>query len=93
MSWKTEEIDRAVLSQIGNEPVAIVDLTFGRNYRTIRAAVERLYKSGVLEREWDGNQRFGRYLYSIADTTKPPDSPWVERYEVPAQDQAKAAKA
>lgn len=63
MSIRTDRIDEAVLSRIGSEPVAICDLTHGGNFRTVRAAVERLFKAGRLDRTWDGNQRFGRYLY------------------------------
>jgi hypothetical protein len=63
MSIRTDRIDEAILSRIGTEPVAIRDLTHGGTYRTVCAAVERLHKSGRLDRMWDGNERFGRYLY------------------------------
>jgi DNA-binding transcriptional regulator PaaX len=63
MSVRTDRIDEAILSRIGADHVAIRDLTHGSNYRTVRAAVERLHKAGRLDRTWDGNERFGRYLY------------------------------
>ena len=60
---KSDRIDEAVLSMVGAELVAIRDLTQGGNYRTVRAAVERLHRAGRLDLQWDGNERFGRYLY------------------------------
>jgi hypothetical protein len=65
MSVKTDEIDRRVLGLIGDEPVAIKDLflRWGGCLGTYRNAVGRLYDQGLLECRWDGNQRFGRYLY------------------------------
>jgi hypothetical protein len=63
MSVRTDRIDGAVLGLIGAEPVAIADLTHGGNRNTVRNSIKRLFERGVLDRQWDGNERFGRYLY------------------------------
>jgi DNA-binding transcriptional ArsR family regulator len=93
MSWRTDRVDEAILARIGKEPLAIADLVHGRNYSTVRASIKRLYEAGYLEREWDGNQRFGRYLYSRLGWNGTELRFGVERYQVPKQEQTKTAGA
>jgi DNA-binding Lrp family transcriptional regulator len=68
MSYKTDEIDRAVLSMLpSEEPMAMGIVDICSRYRlwpgTVRNALKRLFDGGKVQRVWDGNQRFGRYLY------------------------------
>ena len=57
--------DRCVLSFFSDEWTGIVDLItrHGGRYGTFRASANRLVEAGELERVWDGNERFGRYVY------------------------------
>lgn len=65
MSYVTDEIDQLVLNYINEEPVALVDLErWGIRHGTARNAISRLLKAGLVERKWEGNERFGRYLYT-----------------------------
>ena len=63
MSLRTDQIDEAVLSSIGSEPVPIVDLCKGGRIGAYRNSLRRLLEQKAVQRKWDGNQRFGRYLY------------------------------
>ena len=59
------EIDRYVLGMLGSEPKAIVDLARnGWRIGTIRNALARLLQVQWVERQWDGNARYGRYVYT-----------------------------
>ena len=62
--------DRMVLNQMQtkkSDAIAIADLArSGWRIGTIRASLKRLMAEGAVERIWDGNQRFGRYLYYYA---------------------------
>jgi predicted transcriptional regulator len=65
MSYATDEIDQLVLNYMNEKPVALVDFErWGIRHGTARNAVGRLLKAGLVERKWEGNQRFGRYLYT-----------------------------
>jgi len=68
MSHKTDEIDGLVLNVIPKNPetISIRELTERWSFRlgTVRGSLERLFKDGYVLRKWDGNQRFGKYLYS-----------------------------
>lgn len=45
---------------------AIVDLArSGLRVGTIRGSLKRLLDAGTIERRWDGNERFGRYIYRV----------------------------
>jgi predicted transcriptional regulator len=63
-----DEADRIVLEYLSeDEGTAIVDMIrCGRKQGTIRASLKRLAESGSAKRKWDGNERFGRYLYFAA---------------------------
>ena len=64
MSLRTNEVDQAVLSYIGSEPVSIMDLCrFGGRIGTYKNSLRRLLEQKAIQRRWDGNQRFGRYVY------------------------------
>lgn len=67
MSHRTSQIDQVVLSSLPNEKsraVGIVDFyPLGARIGTVRAALKRLVSSGEVERAWDGNERYGRYVY------------------------------
>ena len=61
---KRADTDRHVLGMLGSQPKAIVDFT-RRGWRvgTIRSALARLLQEQQVTREWDGNIRYGRYVY------------------------------
>lgn len=60
----TDEIDHLVLTDLGGEGQSITDLCrMGMHIGTVRASLKRLVAAGEVKRRWDGNQRFGRYLY------------------------------
>ncbi len=64
MFSKLDEIDSLVLQSVPtDEWVAIRDLVKGDRLSTVRGALKRLLAKGHVTRKWDGNQRFGRYLY------------------------------
>jgi DNA-binding Lrp family transcriptional regulator len=68
MSYRTDEIDRSVLNSLPTEhreAIAVVDLAHDNWLKlgTIRNALKRLLDEGAIERIWDGNERFGRFLY------------------------------
>lgn len=64
MSKKTEQIDNEVLGMVGEKPVTIMDLCrYGARVGTIRNALTRLLKAQLVKRSWDGNERYGRYVY------------------------------
>jgi len=76
MSNRTEQIDDVVLGMIGDDPRAIADLirrgSYGyRRPGTVRSALVRLLKAQLVKRRWDGNQRFGRYVYVRASSPLP----------------------
>jgi hypothetical protein len=63
-----DEADRIVLEYLSEEEgTAIVDMIrCGLKQGTIRASLKRLVESSSAKRMWDGNERFGRYLYFAA---------------------------
>ncbi len=64
-----DQIDNAVLGMIGDAPRAIVDLVGqGGSPGTIRNAPARLLKAQLVKRQWDGNERYGRYVYVLASS-------------------------
>jgi hypothetical protein len=66
---KTEEHDEAVLDviwqQSSEEYMPIVDMLRigGFKHGTVRGALSRLLAAHRVDRKWNGNQRFGRYVY------------------------------
>jgi hypothetical protein len=70
MSCKTDQIDGVILNQLPDkkcDAVGIMDLCqFGGRIGTIRASLKRLIESGSAKRQWDGNQRYGRFVYWAA---------------------------
>jgi len=52
---------------VGREPISAVEIQQTYGFRCSSGAINRrlaaLVNLGVLDRRWDGNQRFGRYLY------------------------------
>ncbi len=52
---------------VGREPISALEVQQTYGFRCSSDAISRrlaaLFRQGVLERRWDGNQRFGRYLY------------------------------
>lgn len=67
MSHRTDQIDEIILNQLpGNksDAVGIVDLCrFGGRIGAIRASLKRLVESRSVKRAWDGNARYGRFVY------------------------------
>ncbi len=63
------QIDNAVLGMIGDEPRAIVDLVrHGERPGTVKNSLARLLKAQLIKRSWDGNGRYGRYVYVLASS-------------------------
>ena len=66
-----DAIDQLVLADLSSEGQSITDLCrMGMRIGTVRAALKRLVATGEVKRRWNGNQRFGRYLY-FAQEEKP----------------------
>lgn len=67
MSRNFESALEAVADLVGSEPVAAIDLYHAYHFRcrlgTLSRWLATLFQRGVIDRRWDGNQRFGRYLY------------------------------
>jgi hypothetical protein len=62
-----EQKDTAVLNLLQCDSwTAIIDLRSRLRIGTIRGALRRLLAAGKAERRWDGNERFGRFLYRAA---------------------------
>jgi hypothetical protein len=64
----TREIDNAVFESLhGDENQPIIDLMRrGLREGTVRASLKRLLAEKRIVRKWDGNERYGRYVYRIA---------------------------
>jgi predicted transcriptional regulator len=62
--WKDEQVRQ----QLNECRVSINDLTTQTGLRrgTVMASLKRLVEGGQVHRAWDGNARFGRYLYFAA---------------------------
>lgn len=59
-----ERVLRAIPTQETQEYVPIIELcNCGFRYNTLRNALARLVRVRAVRRKWDGNQRFGRYIY------------------------------
>jgi DNA-binding transcriptional ArsR family regulator len=43
----------------------------GLRVGTLRASLRRLCEAGLVHRAWDGNERFGRYVYARRADRKP----------------------
>lgn len=71
MSAKTDVIDDLVCNQkLTYEWQSIMDMVSdggGWKVGTLRNSLYRLRELGLVERKWEGNQRFGRYLYRLAE--------------------------
>jgi predicted transcriptional regulator len=61
--------DNAVLGIVlPNDWRSVNDVTqWGGRVGSIRASMRRLLTDGLIERRWDGNERYGRYLYRRTD--------------------------
>lgn len=47
--------------------IGTVDLqNWGFKLTSLRASLKRLESEGLIKTRWDGNERFGRYLYTRA---------------------------
>jgi predicted ArsR family transcriptional regulator len=57
----------SILDLIGDEPVSATELHEKYRMRIKPATVSRhlqsLHEQGLLSRRWDGNERFGRFVY------------------------------
>ncbi len=75
VSLKTDQTDSMVLRHL-NTPTAIIDLPVSRG--KARNSLKRLLAPGRVVRMWDGNSRFGRYLYVLASQAHnyPPTYNW-----------------
>ena len=62
MSCNTDQIDREVLREVGQEPFGVTDL-HEKGYRigTVKNSLARLLKRKLVKRRYDGGA--GRYLY------------------------------
>jgi predicted transcriptional regulator len=64
------DIDDEVLRRLSSEEwESIDDLQRWTGFRTgtLRNSLRRLCEEGLAERRWDGNARFGRYVYSVRE--------------------------
>jgi DNA-binding transcriptional ArsR family regulator len=60
--------EESIYDLVSHDPVSAIDLAerHGRYHNaqtTFSRALTKLYQQGKLDRKWDGNERFGRYLY------------------------------
>jgi predicted transcriptional regulator len=64
---KRDARDSAVLNtMLRSEWISIADLCRnGFRVGTVRASLQRLLATGRLERQWEGNERYGRYVYRV----------------------------
>jgi DNA-binding MarR family transcriptional regulator len=66
--WK-KTADNLVYSELrhraGGDGISVNDLTVNAGLRrgTVTAALKRLEGEKLVQRIWDGNKRFGRFLY------------------------------
>lgn len=64
---RTEEIDSSVLGELPwreVDAVSVLDLCRrGGRIGTYKNSLKRLVNTGCAARRWDGNERYGRYLY------------------------------
>lgn len=63
-----QDMEGLVLNQLDDErryAVSIFSLMVRASLRhgTVVAALKRLMAQGLVQRVWDGNMRFGRYIY------------------------------
>jgi hypothetical protein len=67
----TYDTYNAVLNFVGQdarEATAIRDIVqFGFRVGTVRAALRDALERKIVDRTWDGNERFGRWIYFWAD--------------------------
>jgi predicted transcriptional regulator len=65
-TYKTEIDAEALrhLSPTGRESIASLQQWTRLGMGTLRNSLRRLCEAGLAERMWNGNQRFGRYVYS-----------------------------
>ncbi len=67
MSRNREEALKAIAGLVGCEPVSAFELHAKWRHRcrweTFSRYLATLFHRGVIDRRWDGNQRFGRYVY------------------------------
>ena len=65
-----DEKDQLVFDEISNCGEAGAGVAFlvnaGIRPGTVRSSLKRLLTEGSVTRQWDGNGRFGRYLYRAA---------------------------
>lgn len=59
--------DKAVAWQLNDDWQSIFDIV-RRGFRvgTVRASLKRLEQDGIVQKRWDGNSRYGRYIYKFA---------------------------
>lgn len=63
----------AIYELVGYQPVAATELVERHRLTCTFAAVSRhlgaLHQEGLLARRWDGNMRFGRFLYFLPEAS------------------------
>jgi hypothetical protein len=66
-AYRRDSIDHALLGWIPSDfpGVSVVDIIRqGFRTGTVRNAIARLQAAGLIKAKWDGNARYGRYLYT-----------------------------
>ena len=67
MSKYSESTLEQTAELVGREPISAMEIKQTYRFQCSSDAISRrlaeLFKLRVLDRRWDGNQRFGRYLY------------------------------
>ncbi len=68
MSHRTDQIDESVFSRLPEDDYASINELCGFGFRrgTVSSSLRRLVEEGSVIRKWDGNQRYGRFLYKVA---------------------------
>jgi DNA-binding transcriptional ArsR family regulator len=69
---KVNQANEVILNHLGSDWKSIEDLVRRASpirYGTVRGALKRLLAAKSVERSWDGNMRYGRYVYRICAET------------------------
>jgi DNA-binding transcriptional ArsR family regulator len=62
---------RSTLDVLGYQPTSAADLherfRFQCSHSTLSRQLAALYREGAVDREWEGNRRYGHYVYVLKD--------------------------
>ena len=66
LEYRQQQRDDAVYYLLNDDWQSVDEIVLsghGVSLGTVRASLKRLLEDGLIERKWDGNERYGRYLY------------------------------